>query len=332
MDQRTQRIPERVIPLPLSVSEQARAMLARGSAGQMPPWPPLDDKSAWLAVIDRMDSAAETILQSLRGTEAAGGAQATAQAERVGGVPVFTWTPGDVDPTDRRVVLYLHGGAWVQGGGVLCQAGAVQRAETFGAQLLSVDYRMPPNYPFPAAHDDAVEVYRELLQTRSAKDIIVGGDSAGANIAAGLVLRLRDEGLPLPAGLVLDTPATDLTASGDTYYTNEGVDTVLVGDFEATMALYAGDADRRHPHVSPLFADFEPGFVPTLLLTGTRDRLLSDTVRLHRVLLAAGVEVELHVFEAQGHGGFLGTAPEDLERAAEIRRFVSRHLRDSSDE
>lgn len=319
-DTQINHIPARDIPLPSSVSDEARAMLARGPAGVMPPWPPLSDTAGWLAVVKAMNEGAEAILASI--LDAGSSAPDATVDTMVGDVPVYVARPDDVSGDDLRVVLHLHGGAWVQGGGALCRAGAAPRAAVYGATTWSVDYRMPPEHPFPAAHDDAIAVYRALLKDRSPDRIVIGGDSAGANIAAGLVLRIRDEGLPLPAGLVLDTPATDLTAGSDSLFTNLGVDTVLVGDFEPTMAIYAGSAERTHPYISPIFADFTQGFPPTILLTGTRDRLLSDTVRLHRVLLSARIPVELHVFEAQGHGGFLGSAPEDQDRSAEIRRFV----------
>jgi monoterpene epsilon-lactone hydrolase len=91
------------------------------------------------------------------------------------------------------------------------------------------------------------------------------------------------------------------------------------------MELYAGGHDRRDPYISPLFGDFSEGYPPTILTSGTRDRLLSDTVRMHRALRAAGVAADLHVWEAAGHGGFLGAAPEDADRTAEVRRFVDRH-------
>ena len=93
------------------------------------------------------------------------------------------------------------------------------------------------------------------------------------------------------------------------------------------MRLYAGQQDLRDPLVSPLFGDFSNGFPPTILTTGTRDLLLSDTVRMHRELRSAGIEADLHVWEAAGHGLFLGMAPEDTERASEIQRFLDRHWR-----
>ena len=171
----------------------------------------------------------------------------------------------------------------------------------------------------------AEPAYRALLEFRRPAEIVIGGSSAGAALTASTILRARDEGLPLPAAAVMNTPCVDLTEAGDTWQTNQGVDTVMRGSFDRAFLLYANGHDLREPYLSPVFADFGPGFPPSILLSGTRDVLLSDTVRLHRALLRAGVDAELHVFEAAGHAGFLGMAPEDRERAAEMRRFAEAH-------
>jgi monoterpene epsilon-lactone hydrolase len=181
---------------------------------------------------------------------------------------------------------------------------------------------MPPDHPYPTPLDDCVAAYRALLRQCRPEDIVIGGPSAGANLAAATILRARDEGLPLPGGATLFSPAADLTESGDTWNTNFGVDTVFTARATAAFHLYAAGHDLRDPYLSPVFGDFGKGFPPTLLIAGTRDVLLSDTVRLHRALSAAGVPADLHVFEAAGHSGFLGMAPEDQEPGQQIRRFA----------
>ena len=133
------------------------------------------------------------------------------------------------------------------------------------------------------------------------------------------------KGLPLPAAVVFNTGAFDLTGAGDSWQTNNGLDNMLDGSASpchrrSTPASH----DLRDPYISPLFGDLR-GFPPSILLTGTRDMLLSDNVRMHRALRAAGVDAELHVWEAAGHGGFLGMAPEDADRYGELRRFAERH-------
>jgi monoterpene epsilon-lactone hydrolase len=153
---------------------------------------------------------------------------------------------------------------------------------------------------------------------------VVGGGSAGGNLAAALVLRARDEGLPLPAALIFNTGASDLTGSSDSWQTNEGLDNVLSNTAAPCMELYAQGHDPRDPYISPVYGDLT-GFPPTIVLTGTRDMLLSDNVRMHRALRSAGVDARLHVWEAAGHGGFMGMAPEDAERFEEQRRFAEEH-------
>ena len=134
----------------------------------------------------------------------------------------------------------------------------------------------------------------------------------------------------MPAAAVLMTPAADLTESGDSYQTNLGLDPLLRSSAMPAFLLYANGHDLTHPYVSPLNGDFTKGFPPTILTTGTRDLLLSDTVRLHRALRVAGISAELHVTEAAGHGGFFGAAPEDDEVFAEVRRFVDLHWHSNS--
>jgi monoterpene epsilon-lactone hydrolase len=153
---------------------------------------------------------------------------------------------------------------------------------------------------------------------------VVDGGSAGGNLAAALMLRARAVGLPMPRALMLFTPEVDLTESGDTFDTNEGVDYVLLNRLTDSIALYANGHDLRDPFLSPLFGDLS-GFPPTFLQAGTRDLFLSNTVRMHRALRAADVDAELHVWEAMPHGGFFG-APEDAEIGVEVRKFLAKHL------
>ena len=129
----------------------------------------------------------------------------------------------------------------------------------------------------------------------------------------------------MPACLLLNSPEADLTESGDSFETNQGVDYVLVTRLSESIALYANGHDLEDPFLSPLFGDVS-GFPPTYLQAGTRDLFLSNTVRLHRKLRAANVDAELHIGEAMPHGGFFGFAPEDADLGAESRKFLAKHL------
>jgi epsilon-lactone hydrolase len=315
------KVPERMIPVPASVSPEAQAYLASGPL-PAPDNPPLDDHDAWkqmIAVIDKM--------VAVRFHEAGGPSAVGFQIEElpVGDATVFAVCPPGLDPGDQRVYLELHGGAFIMGGGELCRAMAVRTAGKLQMRVWAADYRMPPDHPFPAAVDDCLAAYRLLLEDRRPQQIVIGGVSAGGNLAAAVVLRARDEGLPLPAAAALLTPAVDLSQSGDTFQTNLGVDTVLTTRDPSPLLLYAGGHELTHPYVSPLFGDVSNGFPPTLLASGTRDVLLSDTVRMHRRLRASGAAAELHVLEAAPHGFFGGLAPEDEDLDREVRRFVNDH-------
>jgi acetyl esterase/lipase len=181
---------------------------------------------------------------------------------------------------------------------------------------------MPPDHPHPAALDDCLAVYRALLAQHRPAQIVIGGVSAGGNLAAALALRARASNLPLPAGLLLLTPEVDLTESGDSFQTLRDLDVVLRRGLAAPNALYANGQPLDDPYLSPLFGDFSRGFPRTFLQAGTRDLFLSNTVRMHRALLRAGIDAELHVFEAMPHGGFFG-APEDQDLAEAMRRFAT---------
>ncbi len=320
-DQSTARVAEarsRPAP-PSSVSEQARGFLA---TEYMPegsePLPNADDVDGWLRHVEVSDRAIAERIGDL-------GLPVETEETQIAGVHTYVLRPSDV-PVGRATPVFLdfHGGGLVYGGGDLCRAICTPFALTRGMVTWAIDYRMPPRYPYPAALDDGVAVYRALLDQRAPQDVFVGGASAGGNLAAALMVRLKEEGLPMPAGLVLLTPEVDLTESGDTFSVLLGVDNVLRPLIE-TNRLYAAGHDLADPHLSPLFADVT-GFPPTFLQSGTRDLFLSNTVRMHRKLRAAGVEAELHVWEAMPHGGF-GGAPEDIEMVGEVRQFLDRHRR-----
>jgi acetyl esterase/lipase len=310
----------RDIPVPTSVSPEAQAALSMGRLGPPPrEYPPLDDAIGWKEYVAENDG----FVRSMVGDPTTN-FTGTIEERHLGSCPLYVVVPAGVDDGDRRVLLDIHGGAWVLGGGDLCKMTAILAASAVRARTWAVDYRMPPDHPYPTPLDDCLAAYRVLLEERRPEEIIVGGASAGGNLAGALVLRARDEGLPLPAAVVINTGAFDLTGSGDTWRTNDGLDNVLQGSPTPCMELYAGANDLRHPYISPLFGDLRE-FPPTILLTGTRDMLLSDNVRMHRALRTAGVEAELHVWEAAGHGGFLGMAPEDADRFGEMRRFCDKY-------
>ncbi|MCI0639949.1 MAG: alpha/beta hydrolase [Gemmataceae bacterium] len=229
-----------------------------------------------------------------------------------------------------RLLVHLHGGAYVFNGGEAATCEAALVAHCSKTSVLSVDYRMPPDHPFPAALDDAVAVWQALVKDHDPAKMALFGTSAGAGLAMAAVLKLKETGTSLPAALYLGTPWVDLTKTGDTFFTNDRVDNILVtydGLIEAAAMLYAGGRDLNDPLLSPVYGDLH-GFPPTILISGTRDLFLSLTVRAHRKLRQAGVPAELHVFEGVSHAQFLTSfpSPESLEALEEVASYFDRHL------
>ncbi|MBW8754080.1 MAG: alpha/beta hydrolase [Sphingomonadales bacterium] len=311
------RVPARDIPVPKHLSPQAQAWLAMPQRPEGLGYPALDDAEGWRAHIAHSDA---MIMQLYMGGRSR--PECTVSEIREGDARGFEIVPAGHDPADRRVYLDIHGGALIMGAGEVCQAMALGSTKLHGVRVIAADYRMPPDHPFPAGLDDCIAFYRRLLRDHDPSEIIVGGGSAGGNLAAATILRARDEGLPLPAAAVLISPEVDLTESGDSFHTNAGIDGM--GSLMQANLLYAAGHDLTDPYVSPLFGDFAKGFPPTLITAGTRDVFLSNAVRLHRKLRAAGVPAELHVLEAAAHGAFAGTSPEEAELDADVRLFCER--------
>ena len=253
------------------------------------------------------------------------------KADEIDGVTVFHVTPNAIDPDlSGGLFLHVHGGGYVLGGGNASVTEAATASGIIGIPALSIDYRMPPDHPFPAAVDDVVTVYRHLLRQRSAKSIAIGGTSAGGGLALAAVHKFIALGLDTPGAIYAGTPWSDLTKTGDTLFTNEGLDRVLVsydGLLDAAAQLYAHGHDLKDPLISPLYGDFE-GFPPTYLVTGTRDMFLSDTARSHRKLRAAGVVADLNVYEGFSHAEYLmvPSSPEAREVFTEMGAFLRHHL------
>jgi acetyl esterase/lipase len=253
------------------------------------------------------------------------GANATMETTTIAGVVCYDCVPISNYDKNGPVCIFVHGGAFVTGGEAFARATGARTATGLGLRAISVDYRMPPDHPFPAAPEDCVAVYKEVIKTVDPKRVVFVGSSAGGNVAAAAVLMIRDRKLPMPGAVILHTPEVDLTESGDSFRTNEDLDVVLKRGLPNCNALYANGHDLRDPYLSPLFADFSKGFPPTMVQTGTRDLFLSNSAMIHRKLRDAGIDAELHVWEAMPHGGFIpGEAPENAEIQAEGKRFIKR--------
>ena len=199
-----------------------------------------------------------------------------------------------------------------------------------GFKVISIDYRMPPDYPYPAASDDAMAVYRQIVKTTDARRTGICGASTGGGIIMCMILRAKAEGLPLPAAIEIGTSWSDLSKTGDSYFTNDRIDDELVsygGWLGDAAALYANGRNLKDPMLSPIYGDLS-GFPPAILTTGTRDLFLSNTVRVHRKLREAGVIADLNVFEGLSHVEYLldGRSPECKHHFKEVAAFLDKYL------
>jgi acetyl esterase/lipase len=246
------------------------------------------------------------------------------------GVHVFFIAPDTLSNANRtRVLLHLHGGAYVFFGGTYAVTEGVLLAHYAKTNVISIDYRMAPDHPFPAALDDVVKVWEDLSQSVKGSHIGVFGSSAGGGLTLATVLRLKQLHLPLPGAIAPGSPWSDLTKTGDTYFTNDHIDTVAVqyaGLLESCAVLYAGRHYLKNPLLSPVYGDYT-GFPPAILTSGTRDLFLSNTVRVYRKLRDASVDARLNIYEGQSHTGYLVIGGPDTGSAmTEIATFFDEHL------
>lgn len=225
----------------------------------------------------------------------------------------------------ERVVLYVHGGAFYSGSLAGARSVAGNIAVAGKARALTIDYRLAPEHPFPAALDDTLVAYEWLLASGvSPEAIVLVGDSAGGTLVLALLVQLRDQGKPLPRSAVCLSPTTDLTMSGDTWTLNAQNDLLLDSEkVRAAIDLYLHGADPRTPLASPLYADLH-ALPPLLILVGSDERLLSDATRLATKAQAAGVTVTLEVWERMQHGWHIIATflPEGRRAIARIGEFI----------
>ena len=202
----------------------------------------------------------------------------------------------------RRVILYCHGGGYTSGGLGFSKVLASKLTRATGMDTLAFDYRLAPEHPYPAAVEDALTAWGHLESLGIAPgDIVLAGDSAGGNLALVLCLKLREAGRGLPGALLLMSPWTDMTASGESLRGRAGIDPVLTPEYMyAVREAYAGGLDPSDCLLSPLFADFA-GFPPALIQVGTHEILYSDAERLAERMLAAGADCRLEVWENMWH-------------------------------
>ena len=222
------------------------------------------------------------------------------------------------------VLLYLHGGGYISGSAALLRGISVRLCRLLGARVFSLDYRLAPEHPFPAAIEDAVAGYRWLLKNGvSPHEIVVAGESAGGGLAFALLLALRRDGAPFPAGVLAMSPWTDMEGTGESVVKNQATCVMCAQNLPALAALYLAGQPARTPLASPIYADLS-GFPHILLQASGSELLLDDARRMHQHAQAAGVPSRLSIYAGQPHGWHIlyGILPEANAECREAAEFV----------
>jgi acetyl esterase/lipase len=279
----------RVIPVPATVSPEGQKTIGRSELDLVS----TETLAEARAKVDAWQSKAATKALSLY--------PANVDSSTIAGVSVRVVTPLSIPKEKaRRILIDVHGGGFRVDSGSFTES--IPIANLTQTKVISVLYRLAPEYPFPAAVDDTVAVYRELLKAYEPQNIGLYGSSAGAILTGEVAVRLRQLGLPLPAALGIFSGSGDLSRPGDSrsFFSLHGLSGHLDLPGAPTDQDYVGSTNRKNTVLSPIYADLK-GMPPALFVTSTRDLLLSGTVNLHRAFLSAGVDARLVVFEGLSH-------------------------------
>ncbi|MHA2036994.1 MAG: alpha/beta hydrolase [Promethearchaeota archaeon] len=231
----------------------------------------------------------------------------------------------------EHVILYLHGGGYALGSIDTHKSLGSNIARASKSRVLMIEYRLAPENPYPAALEDSVAAYKWLIDDEgiNPKNIVISGDSAGGGLTAATLIKLRDNGVALPAGGVLLSPWTDLDGTGDSIRTNRRIDPMLTIDGLLFMAnLYVGDDDPKNPYISPIYADLKD-LPPLLIQVGSAEIILDDSTRLADKAKAAGVDVTLDVWEDMIHvfQAFALWTPEGAQAIDKIGVFIKKLMK-----
>lgn len=318
-------IPARSIPAPSDVSKELKESI---EGPFIMPWDVRPkDADEWRELVKQQAELSAARLSGLFEK-----LQVSCEESLIDGVPVFVLQPAQMPKANRdRVLLFFHGGGYVFNPGKAGLGEGLYMAAIGKFRVVAVDYRLAPDFPYPAALEDAMKVYRALLKSYPAKNIGVFGSSTGGGMTLALCLMAKKENVPMPGAIAPGTPWSDLSKTGDSYYTNDHIDNILVsydGFLEGMANLYANGYDLKDPLLSPVYGDMS-GFPPAILGTGTRDLFLSNTVRTHRKLREAGIEADLLVLEGLSHWQYVLLPPDTPETRyyfGEVAKFFEKHL------
>ncbi|HSS97447.1 MAG TPA: alpha/beta hydrolase fold domain-containing protein, partial [Terriglobales bacterium] len=252
----------------------------------------------------------------------------TLARDKIAGVPVRIITPVNMPEENRdRVLINVHGGGFQADWGSISET--IPIASLTKTKVIAVLYRLSPENPFPAAVDDTVAVYKELLKTYKPQKLVLYGTSAGAMLTAQVAVRLKQLGLPLPAalGVLSGDGRADVFGDSTRIFTLDGLRGPLEMLQDGQPDPYTGKTNPRDPVLSPQYADLR-GMPPTFFLTSERDALLSGTVNLHRAFVHAGVETQLIVFDALPHAFWTDFPLPEADEANQLTAdFFNKHLR-----
>ncbi|WP_155321558.1 alpha/beta hydrolase [Desulfosarcina ovata] len=239
------------------------------------------------------------------------------------------WVIADGADPNRRI-LYLHGGSWISGSLSAYRALLSRISQATGAVVLSVDYRLAPEHPFPSGLDDCIQAYQWMRENGPDKKspaltAFLMGDSAGGNLALATLLKIKDFSLPLPTAVVAISPATDFTGGSPSLVTRASVDPIInPAILPALIPVYLGkNAEPTNPYASPLFGNYA-GMPPLLLQVGDFEVLLDDSTRLAKHAAGQGCDVEIEIWDGMPHvfQGFAPFLPEASEAINKIGEFV----------
>ncbi|WP_417671822.1 alpha/beta hydrolase [Roseibium sp.] len=310
---------------PDTISPEWSAVFSELGQGRDTKVPAPNDLPAWKTLQDA-DSAAK-VEHAAPFVEAFNG---TLRDITLGGVPVVEVTPGELARNDK-IAVYLHGGAYTFNSARGAIVSAILLADETNLRVMAVDYTLAPHAKWQEITDQVLSVFVALAeQGLTASDIVLYGDSAGGGLSAGSVLKMRDQGMEMPAALILWSPWADVSQTGDSYVTLRDAEPFYTyRDILGPSALaYADAKDHQHPYVSPVYGDYTKGFPPTLIQGGTKELFLSNVVRLYQALDQAGQTVKLDLYEGMPHV-FMAILPESPESRAAVGKagdWVSRHL------
>ena len=312
------------IDVPTTISPEAQAV-----AGEMvrsaDPLPKADDAESWAEMWAAVEEGEKQENQQVVNKYKSKITELT-----LGGVPVVEIKHAGWKD-NGKVLIYTHGGAYTLFSAHSTLTSAVPVADATGLRVVSVDYTVAPKGKWEETTSQVVAVIKALVKEGyDLQDIAIYGDSAGGGLAAGSVLKARDEGVGLIGAVALWSPWSDITESGDTYATLKEADPLLTytDSLEHAAGAYADPKDQKHPYVSPVYGDYSKGFPPTLIQVGTKEIFLSNSVRHYQALDQAGVTVKLDPYDGMWHvfQAFHWRLPESDIAREKLAAFLKEHL------